>query len=80
MKTVTTEKTVLVRARVPFKRLQKAERILGKLGMKPSDAINMLMAQVELHQGLPFNVSIQREPLLSAEGQAEAWTEALGEY
>ncbi len=77
---MTSEKTTLVRARVPFKRLQKAERILSKLGMKPSDAINMLMAQVELYQGLPFNVSLHKEPLLSADGQAEAWTEALGEY
>lgn len=72
---------MLVRARVPARRLQKAERILGKLGMKPSDAINMLMAQVELHQGLPFSLNLQREPLLlSADAQAEAWTEALGEY
>ncbi len=72
---------MLVRARVPSKRLQRAERILSKLGMKPSDAINMLMAQVELLQGLPFNVSLQKDPLLlSADGQAEAWTEALGEY
>lgn len=72
---------MLVRARVPSKRLKRAERILSKLGMKPSDAINMLMAQVELHQGLPFNVSIQKEPLLlSADGQAEEWTEAFGEY
>ena len=76
-----TEKTMLVRARVPSQRLRRAERILSKLGMKPSDAINMLMAQVELHQGLPFMVNIQKEPLLlSADGQAEAWTEAFGEY
>ena len=79
MKT-TNEKTVLLRARVPARRLQNAERVLGKLGMKPSDAINIFIAQVELHQGLPFNVNLQSGPLLSAEAQAAEWNEAFGEY
>ena len=74
------EKTVLVRARVPERRMREAEDILAKLGMKPSDAINMLMAQVELHQGLPFEMTLNREPVLSADEQAGEWTEAFGAY
>ncbi len=50
--------TELFRARVPAARLRKAEKILARLGMKPGDAFNMLLAQIELRQGLPFNVSV----------------------
>ena len=74
------EKSTLVRARVPAKRMRNAERILGKLGLKPGDAINMLMAQVELHQGLPFEMTLSQGGLLTAESQATEWTEAFGEY
>lgn len=74
------EKTVLVRARVPALRLKKAEKILGRLGLKPGDAINMLMAQVELRQGLPFNLSLDEGPVLTADMQATEWTGVLGEY
>ena len=74
------EKSTLVRARVPTKRMRNAERILGKLGLKPGDAINMLMAQVELHQGLPFDMTLQTGALLPADVQAAEWSEALGEY
>lgn len=65
---------------MPALRLKKAEKILGRLGLKPGDAINMLMAQVELRQGLPFNLSIDEEPVLTADLQATEWTGILGEY
>jgi antitoxin component of RelBE/YafQ-DinJ toxin-antitoxin module len=48
--------------------------------MNPGDAVNLLMAQIELHQGIPFDVSLQKGELLSASEQARIWTEALGEY
>ena len=70
--------TILFRTRVPAKRLKNAEKILDQLGLKPGDAFNMLLAQIELHKGLPFPVSTQ--PLLSSEEQAKAWTEAFGAY
>ena len=72
--------TTLLRARVPSQRLKKAEKILAQLGMKPSDAVNMLLAQIELRQALPFDVTTRPPQLLSAEQQAEAWTESLGVY
>jgi len=74
------ETSVLLRARVPSQRYRKAEVILNRLGMKPGDAVNLLMAQIELHQGLPFEVSLAQGSLLPSHRQAEAWTEALGEY
>lgn len=72
--------SVLLRARVPEQRYLNAERILDRLGMNPGDAVNLLMAQIELRQGLPFDVSLGGEGLISSDQQAKAWTEALGEY
>jgi addiction module RelB/DinJ family antitoxin len=66
--------------RVPARRLRRAEKILSKLGLTPGDAVNMLLAQIEIRQGLPFEVSTGKGSLLSAEEQAEVWTEALGAY
>jgi len=72
--------TTLFRSRVPTQRLKRAEKILSQLGMKPGDAFNMLLAQIELHKGLPFDVTTRPAPVLSSSEQAAAWTEALGEY
>jgi len=79
MKTITS-KSVLVRARVPASRLRNAQRILDKMGLKTSDAINVLMAQIELHQGLPFDMTLAETGTLSPDDQAAEWTEAFGEY
>ena len=72
--------TVLFRSRVPAQRLKRAEKILDQLGMKPGDAFNMLLAQIELRKGLPFDVTTHPATVLSSGEQAAAWTEALGEY
>lgn len=74
------EETADFHASVPAERLKHAERILRKLGLTPSDAVNMLLAQIEIRQGLPFDVGLPREPLLSSEAQATEWTEAFGAY
>ncbi len=74
------DSTAVVRTRVPARRLQRAEKILHKLGLTPADAVNMLLAQIEIRQGLPFDVSTQPKPLLSAGEQGAAWTEAFGAY
>lgn len=72
--------TILFRARVPARRLKRAEKILNQLGLKPGDAFNLLLAQIELRQGLPFEITARREPPISAEEQATAWTDAFGPY
>jgi len=74
------DKSILFRARVPARRLKRAEKILNQLGLKPGDAFNILLAQIELRQGLPFEVSVKAKPLLSSVEQATAWSEALGPY
>jgi addiction module RelB/DinJ family antitoxin len=75
-----TETTKLFRARVPAARLRKAEKILARLGMKPGDAFNMMLAQIELREGLPFEVTTRPPQVLSAEQQAAEWQESLGAY
>jgi len=77
---MTTEATSLFRARVPAERLRKAEEILARLGMKPGDAFNMLLAQIKLREGLPFEVTTRPPAVLSPEQQATEWQEALGAY
>ena len=67
-------------ARVPSARLKKAEIILDRLGMNPGDAFNMMLAQIELRKGLPFEVTTQPASLLFPDEQAIAWTEVLGAY
>lgn len=71
--------TVLFRARVPARRLKKAEKILDRLGLKPGDAFNMLLAQIELRDGVPFDLTTSSR-ILSSKEQADAWTETLGAY
>ncbi len=74
------ETSILLRARVPELRYRKAEKVLKRLGMNPGDAVNLLLAQIELRQGLPFDVTIKQERLLSPQQQMQVWTEGLGEY
>ncbi len=72
--------TTLFRARVPTARLRNAEAILARLGLKPGEAFNLFLAQVELRNDLPFAVTTQPERLMSTAEQGKAWEDALGEY
>jgi addiction module RelB/DinJ family antitoxin len=74
------ESTKLFRARVPATRLRKAEKILARLGMKPGDAFNMMLAQIELREGLPFEVTTRPPQVLNSGQQAAEWQETLGAY
>ena len=72
--------TTLFRARVPKGRLQRAEKILARLGIKPTDAVNMFLAQIEMRQDMPFTVTTHPKSLLTTDEQATAWNKALGAY
>ena len=74
------EKTTVIRTRVPARRLKSAEGILAKLGLKPDDAVNILMAQIVRHKGLPFAVRLNDEPLLTTTEQGAEWEAAFGAY
>ena len=74
------EATTLFRARIPTQRLKNASKVLEQLGMKPGDAFNIFLAQVELQKGLPFAVTTEPKPLFAAEEQGKIWNDFLGEY
>ncbi|RYD30437.1 MAG: hypothetical protein EOP86_19965 [Verrucomicrobiaceae bacterium] len=77
---MSSDTTTLFRARVPTARLRKAEKILDRLGMKPGDALNMLLAQIEIREALPFEVTIHSPALLAADQQGTEWNNAFGSY
>jgi DNA-damage-inducible protein J len=75
------EKTTLVKAKVPSRRLKSAEAILARLGLQTSDAINMMLVQVIRQKALPFSVRRTDERLLAAEeALGRAWEDAFGAY
>jgi addiction module RelB/DinJ family antitoxin len=72
--------STLFRARVPTDRLKRAEKVFARLGMKPGDAFNIFLAQVELRNDLPFAVTTTVDRLVTTEEQGKTWENALGEY
>lgn len=54
-------KTATVRARIEPHLKENVETILKKLGLTTTEAINLFYKQVELHQGLPFEVKIPNQ-------------------
>lgn len=54
-------KTAIIHARVEPQTKKKAEEVLKKLGMSPTEAIRLFYTQVCLRRGLPFPISIPNE-------------------
>ncbi len=54
-------KTSTVRARIEPELKDKAERVFRKLGMTTTQAITLFYKQVEMRNGLPFEVAIPNE-------------------
>jgi addiction module RelB/DinJ family antitoxin len=61
-------------------KLREAEDVFATLGLKPSDAVNLFLAQVALRKDMPFRVTTQPERLMDDPAQAKAWNDALGEF
>jgi DNA-damage-inducible protein J len=51
-------KTATVRARLEPKLKTQAESVFHRLGLNPTQAITIFYRQVELRDGLPFDVAI----------------------
>ena len=45
-------------ARVDKRTKAKAQRVLASLGMSTTDAVNLFLHQIVLHDGLPFEVRV----------------------
>ncbi len=54
-------KTAIVHARVEPRTKKKAESVLRKLGMSPTEAIRLFYRQICLRDGLPFAVRIPND-------------------
>ena len=54
-------KTSVVHARIEPQTKQKAEGVLRKLGLTPTEAIRIFYSQISLRGGLPFPVEIPNE-------------------
>ncbi len=59
-------KTAAVHSRIQPDIKQKAEDILQRLGVSPTEAIRMFYTQIALRNGLPFDVSIPNDVTVKA--------------
>jgi DNA-damage-inducible protein J len=54
-------KTAVIHARIEPKTKIKAEKVLSKLGITPTEAIRIFYNQISLRGGLPFAVEVPNE-------------------
>lgn len=54
-------KSAVIHARIEPETKTAAERILHRLGLRPTDAIRIFYRQISLRHGLPFSVEIPNE-------------------
>ncbi len=59
-------KTAAVHSRIQPEIKEKAESILQRLGLSPTEAIRMFYTQIALRNGLPFDVCIPNEKTVKA--------------
>ena len=64
-------KTAMITARTEPSLKADAEKVLKRLGLSTTEAINMFLAQVRLRKGLPFDVRIPNKTTLKAMRDAE---------
>lgn len=64
-------KTAMIMARTEPALKADAEKVLKKLGLSTTEAINLFLAQIRLHKGLPFDVRIPNKATLKAMKDAE---------
>lgn len=66
-----TTRTETVRARISPSLKRSAEGILSALGMSPSQAIVLFYKQIELHNGLPFDLRLTPAQLPDVSSMSE---------
>ena len=54
-------KTVTVRAMIDPKKKEKVSKILSRLGINHSEAINIFYSLIEEYKGFPFNIQLPQE-------------------
>ncbi|GEM_PF-204359 len=56
----------VIRARVESDLKQSVEIVFNRLGLTPTQAITLFYKQVEMNQGIPFEIKIPNEETLKA--------------
>ena len=51
-------RTATVRARIEPELKEDVEKLLGRLGLSTTEAINLFYNQIKLNQGIPFPIKI----------------------
>lgn len=64
-------KTAMIVARTEPELKADAEKILKKMGLSTTEAINLFLAQIRLRKGLPFDLKIPNKTTLKAMRDAE---------
>lgn len=64
-------KTAMVIARVEPALKKDSEKVLKKLGMSITEAVNLFLSQVKMRKGLPFDVRIPNKTTLKAMKDAD---------
>ena len=64
-------KDAVIRARTDSALKKEVEEILAKIGLTPSQAVNIFYSQIALHQGLPFEVKIPNKTTIQAIEETE---------
>ncbi len=64
-------KTAMIVARIEPALKADTEKVLRKLGLSTTEAINLFFSQIRLHKGLPFEVKIPNKTTLKAMKDAE---------
>ena len=59
--------TAILRARVDPQRMARVEKILRRLGLTPTQAVNMLFAQIERRRAIPFAVAMDNSDILPSD-------------
>jgi DNA-damage-inducible protein J len=62
----TMPKNAYITARVDKSLKAKAEKVLGRVGITTTDAITMLLHQIVLRKGLPFEARIPNKDMIAA--------------
>ena len=65
-------KTSTIRARMEPDLKDKAEKVFRKLGLTSTQAITLFYKQVELRNGLPFDIVIPNETTLQTFNETDA--------
>ena len=60
------EKTQMIHARIDPRLKKSAERVFREIGISTTEAIRLFLKQVELHEGLPFPITVPNAQTVAA--------------